>query len=208
MSKNELLNQCGIFIISSEIDEEVAERFLEFIFLCHTDPSIEKAIHEISGGKINIIINSPGGCLHSTMAIVDAMRGSKFPVVTTGIGTIMSGGLMIFMSGNERQLTKNCIAMSHQASSAMSGKTHEILAQRNYEDKILKMMINMYKENTGLDAEQIKTHLLPASDVYLDAEECLKFNLADKIIPSSFVREVTDGISEKISKLGRDEQNG
>jgi ATP-dependent protease ClpP protease subunit len=43
-------------------------------------------------------------------------------------------------------------------------------------------MIAILKEATGLAPSKIKSKLLPASDVYLTAEEVLQYNIADNIL--------------------------
>jgi ATP-dependent protease ClpP protease subunit len=42
-------------------------------------------------------------------------------------------------------------------------------------------MVNLYNNSTGLDEETIKSVLLPAQDVYLSAEEALRYNICDHI---------------------------
>jgi ATP-dependent protease ClpP protease subunit len=43
-------------------------------------------------------------------------------------------------------------------------------------------MVSILKEATGLPPHKIKAKLLPASDVYLTAEEVVEFGVADYIL--------------------------
>jgi len=43
-------------------------------------------------------------------------------------------------------------------------------------------MINHYKKCTGLSEKVIREVLLPAEDVWLSAEEAVKYKIADKIV--------------------------
>jgi ATP-dependent protease ClpP protease subunit len=43
-------------------------------------------------------------------------------------------------------------------------------------------MVQLLKDATGLPPSKIKTKLLPASDVYLTAEEVLELGVADHIL--------------------------
>jgi ATP-dependent protease ClpP protease subunit len=42
-------------------------------------------------------------------------------------------------------------------------------------------MVNILREATGLDSRTIKSKLLPASDVWLTAEELIELGIADRI---------------------------
>jgi len=42
-------------------------------------------------------------------------------------------------------------------------------------------MLNHYKKHTKLSLADIKKYLLPSEDVYLSAEEALKYKICDKI---------------------------
>jgi ATP-dependent protease ClpP protease subunit len=42
-------------------------------------------------------------------------------------------------------------------------------------------MVNILKEATGLDTRTVKNKLLPASDVYLTADELIELGVADHI---------------------------
>ena len=43
-------------------------------------------------------------------------------------------------------------------------------------------MINHYKKCTGLGEKKIREILLPPEDVWLSAEEAVKYGIADKIV--------------------------
>jgi ATP-dependent Clp protease protease subunit len=100
-----------------------------------------------------------------------------------GLGTIASSGLLIFMAGHRgrRMLTPNTSILSHQYSWGVEGKAHELFAMTKEFNLIQHRMIEHYRECTGLDEEVIRRQLLPASDVWLTAEEALKLNICDYI---------------------------
>ena len=100
-----------------------------------------------------------------------------------GLGSIASSGLLIFLSGHKgrRVLTPNTSILSHQFSWDVGGKAHELFATVKEFDLTQKRMIEHYRKCTGLDDDTIRTVLLPPQDVYLDAEEALKYNICDAI---------------------------
>lgn len=144
---------------------------------------IEANYQENKPDIMNLLICSTGGDLHAAFAIIDVMRGSHIPIRTVGLGEISSAGLMIFLAGKkgERILTPNTSIMSHAWSGGAQGKAHELLAVSKEFSLTSTRMIQHYKKCTGLKEKEIIKHLLPSSDVYLSAEEALKYGICDKI---------------------------
>ena len=132
---------------------------------------------------LNMIICSPGGDLNAAFALVDTMRGSAIPIRTIGLGQIASAGLLIFISGTKGQriLTPNTSILSHQYSWGAFGKEHELFATVKEFDLTTKKMIAHYKKCTGLNEKKIREVLLPAHDVWLDAQEAKKYGLCDLV---------------------------
>jgi ATP-dependent Clp protease, protease subunit len=66
---------------------------------------------------ITVIINSSGGDVYTSFAIIDAIRGCKSPINTVGTGHIMSAASLILASGTgKRILTPNTSVMIHEMS--------------------------------------------------------------------------------------------
>jgi ATP-dependent Clp protease protease subunit len=168
----------GIFILSSEITTENTSDAIEFILeknLCATKQRLE---------NLTIIINSEGGDLTGAFALIDIMQGSRIPVHTLGLGQISSAGLLIFMAGKKgfRTITPNTSILSHQYSWGSNGKEHELVAIVKEFTLTGKRMLNHYMKCTGMTEKKVKEILMPSSDVYLDAPEAVKYNIADKVV--------------------------
>lgn len=133
--------------------------------------------------SLHLIINSPGGHLHACFALIDVMRGSAIPVHTTGLGLIASCGLLTFMAGTKghRVLTPNTSILSHQYSSGMGGKEHELVAAQRENELTTERMVELYKKCTGMSQKKIREILLPASDIWMNAKEAVDYGIADKI---------------------------
>ena len=80
-----------------------------------------------------------------------------------------------------RMLTPNTSILSHQYSWGSDGKHHELFAMTKEFGLAQQRMMDHYRVTTGLDEEVIKQRLLPASDVYLSAEEALALGICDFI---------------------------
>lgn len=133
--------------------------------------------------EITLIINSPGGDVGSAFALIDTMKGSAIPVKTIGLGLIASAGLLTFMSGlkGKRIITPNTSILSHQYSWGSHGKEHELFATVREFEMTTERMMQLYKSCTGLPEKKIREILLPPHDVWLSAQDAVKFKIADKI---------------------------
>jgi len=134
--------------------------------------------------ELQLIINSPGGSVHSAFALIDTMKGSAIPIKTIGIGLIASCGILTFMAGKRgrRLITPNTSILSHQYSWGSRGKEHELFATMREFELSSERMLTHYKKCTGLNEKKIREILLPPQDVWLSAEEAVKYGIADKIV--------------------------
>lgn len=168
----------GIFILSNEITTDNTSDAIEFIL----EKNLSRKKDRLE--NLTIIINSEGGDLAAAFALIDIMQGSNIPVHTLGLGQISSCGLLIFMAGKKgfRTITPNTSILSHQYSWGSQGKEHELVAIVKEFTLTGKRMLNHYMKCTGMPEKKVKEVLMPSSDVYLDANEAVKYNIADKVV--------------------------
>lgn len=133
--------------------------------------------------ELVMMINSPGGSVSAAFAIIEAMKGSKIPVKTVGMGQICSAGLLIFMNGykGHRVLTPTCSVMSHQFSTVIDGTYHELISSAKELNYVHKRILDTYMLCTGKPAAYVMKHLLNPHDAWLSPEEAVKHKMADKI---------------------------
>lgn len=81
------------------------------------------------GDTAKIILNTSGGDLAAGVQIISAMRESKATVITRIDGECFSLGTMIFLSGDECEVSPYAIAMFHNYSGGVEGKGNEQLAE-------------------------------------------------------------------------------
>lgn len=170
------LSDKGIYYFSGDFNQSSVKDCITWILDANFQ---DKTQYE----ALTLIISSYGGDLFSAFALIDVMRGSAIPVNTIGLGIIASAGLMTFIAGNpgQRIITPNTSILSHQWSSGMFGKAHELMASQKQFDLTTTRMIAHYKKCTKLSEKQIREKLLPAQDVWLSAEEAKEYNLADQV---------------------------
>jgi ATP-dependent Clp protease protease subunit len=165
----------SVHFINGEIDEESIIECIKWITYENLD-SKDKTL--------TLYINSTGGSLYDAFALIDIMKHSKFPVRTIAIGACMSAAFLIFASGQkgQRYAAKNTSLMCHQFTESMDNKYHDLKATMRENDLCNQRMIDILRDATGLTAAKIKTKLLPASDVYLTAEEAVELGVADQLL--------------------------
>jgi ATP-dependent Clp protease, protease subunit len=165
----------SIYFLSGEITEENINECIKWVIYENLDPK-EKVL--------TLYVNSSGGDLYQAFALIDVMRSSKHVVRTVGIGSIMSAAFLIFTSGDqgERYLAVNTGIMCHQFSGGTDAKFHDLKAEMKENELLNKKMVDILKNATGLPTTKIKTKLLPASDVYLTAQEAIELGIADHLL--------------------------
>jgi len=164
------------FYLSGEIDEDTVNDCIRWIIYENLDTAKEKVL--------TLYINSTGGDLYTAFALIDMIKSSRHPIRTIGIGAVMSAAFLIFACGtkNERYAAKNTSFMCHQFSTGVEAKYHDIKAEMKENESLNNKMVLILKEATNLSPSVIKKKLLPASDVYLTAEEVVELGIADNIL--------------------------
>lgn len=178
--------------ISAEdrINSGLLDNHIHFLYGDIDEDNVMNAIYWITYENLlpgdyplTLYINSDGGSLQDAFALIDVIKKSNKPVITIGLGSVCSSGFMIFAAGarGNRYISPNASIMCHQYSDSTIGKYHDIRASAKEHELINRRMVNLLTEVTGLTASVVKRRLLPASDVYLTAEELIELGVADHI---------------------------
>ena len=170
-----LLLDSHMFFLYGDIEEENIDRCIKWIEYENIDPKDK---------LLTLYVNTTGGDLYQSLALIDIMKSSKHPIRTIGLGSIMSGGFLIFVCGTkgERYIAPNAGIMCHQLSDDITDKYHDIKSAVKEVENCNARMIKILRDATGLTALKIQSKLLPASDVYLTARELIQLKAADYIL--------------------------
>ena len=173
-----LMWNAGIIYFAEQFTSETTKPVINTIIEKNLMPNSERP------NEITLVINSPGGSVHAAFALIDTMKGSAIPIKTVGLGLIASCGILTFMAGTKgkRLITPNTSILSHQYSWGSQGKEHELFARVREYELSTERMIEHYKKCTGLKEKQIREVLLPPQDVWLSAEDAVKYGIADKVV--------------------------
>jgi ATP-dependent Clp protease protease subunit len=166
----------SVHFLHGEITEENVLSCIKWITYENLDRKEKK--------KLTLYINSIGGDLYQAFALIDVIKNSYHPVSIIGMGAVMSAAFLVFAAGTKgsRVAAKNCSFMCHQYSETFTGKHHDLKATMKEGEMYNAKMIDVLQEATGLPRAKIRSKLLPASDVYMNAEEVLELGVADHIL--------------------------
>lgn len=162
-----------IIFLGGPIDDHVANLIIaQLLFLESEDAKKD----------ITLYINSPGGSVSSTLAIMDTMQHIKPDVATVCVGIAASGGAWVLSSGakGKRFALPNAEVMIHQPLGGTEGQASDIAITAEHILKTKKNLVKIMSKNTGRSEEQIEKDL--DRDFYMSAEEAKKYGIVDDII--------------------------
>ena len=131
---------------------------------------------------ISIYINSPGGSVHSGLAIYDTIRHLKCDVSTIGVGMCASMGAFILSSGTKgkRFALPSCEIMIHQVLGGAQGQATDIEIETKHMLGIKQRLNTLLAENTGKTFEEVTNDT--ERNHWMTAEEAMQYGIIDKVI--------------------------
>jgi len=138
--------------------------------------------------KIIVTINSPGGSVTESIAIIDGLEDLKkqgVKIITIGRGCLLSGGFYIFICGDERIAGENTIFMVHGPQIITPPPNSFIPPSPPIDDPLMDMIknifINMLIKYTSIPKEKLDLMIKDNLDIFMDAKEAVRLRVADKI---------------------------
>lgn len=162
-----------IIFLGSPIDDDVANVVIaQLLFLDSEDKDKD----------IKLYINSPGGQVHSGLAIYDTMNFVRPDVQTICVGLAASMGAFLLAGGakNKRFALPNSEIMIHQPSGGAEGKASDIEITAKNILKAKERLNKILAKNTGKSVQQIERD--SDRDYFMNAQEAEKYGLIDQII--------------------------
>ena len=163
----------NIIFLGGPIEDYTANIVIaQLLFLQSEDPKKD----------ISLYVNSPGGSVTATLAIVDTMNHVKNDVSTVCVGLAASGAAIILSSGakGKRFALPNAEIMIHQPLGGAQGQATDIEITAKQIIKIREKLNKILSENTGQPVSQIEKDV--ERDYYMSTEEAKKYGVIDKIL--------------------------
>jgi ATP-dependent Clp protease, protease subunit len=133
---------------------------------------------------INILLNSPGGDVIETLALIDYMKsqevqGIKFNIIVRG--SAMSAAALLLTCGTGlRAASKHSKIMVHQLSTVAVGKLSDVKSNARFSEELENDCNQLMAENSKMDKEYWEG--ISSSDYFMSAEKALECGIIDKII--------------------------
>lgn len=166
-----------IVFIGGSVDDNVANIVIaQLLFLESEDPKKD----------INLYVNSPGGYIHSGLAIVDTIKYVKPDVSTVCVGLAASMGAVILSAGTKgkRRILPHAEVMIHQPWGGAEGQATDIEITAKHILKQREVISKILADTTGQSLKQIEKDV--ERDFFMNAGEAKKYGIVDEIyIPRS-----------------------
>jgi ATP-dependent Clp protease protease subunit len=164
----------NIIFLGGPIDDNVANIVIaQLLFLQAEDPKKD----------ISLYINSPGGSVTATLAMIDTINYIKNDVSTICVGMAASGGAWLLSAGKKgkRYALSNSEMMIHQPlQGGIEGQASDIEITARQIIKTKERLAKIMSDNTGQDLKKVTADI--DRDFYMSADEARKYGLIDKVL--------------------------
>ena len=148
------------FYLSGEIEE--ASEYVEWFDTIRNARSTD---------TVKIYINSGGGDLYTALQFLRVMSETDAHVITSVEGACMSAATMIFLHGDEFEVTPHSLFMFHNYSAGVFGKGGEMFDQLQFERAWSENFLSeVYKDFLTPDEIQSMLH---NKDIWMTSEQVM-----------------------------------
>jgi ATP-dependent Clp protease protease subunit len=171
-----------IVFLGTGIDDHVANQIIaQLLFLEAEDPDKD----------IQMYIQSPGGSVHSGLAIYDTMQLIKPDVATHAVGVTASMGTVLLAGGTKgkRFALPHATIHMHQAQGGTEGAASDIEIMAKEILRLQTTLRQILAKHTGQEYEKISADF--DRDRWLSAEEAVEYGIVDEILAPARSKELT-----------------
>ena len=162
-----------IIFLGVPIDDDVANIIqAQLLFLAAKDP----------GADITMYLNTPGGQVHSGLAIYDTMQLVQPDVATVCTGMAASMGSVLLCAGQKgkRSALPHSRVLIHQPLGGAQGQATEILIAAKEIEKTRTELFNIIADHSGQPYEKVAAD--GERDYWMTAQEALEYGMVDEIL--------------------------
>ena len=161
-----------IIFLGGPIDDHMANLVIaQLLFLESEDPKKD----------VQIYVNSPGGSVTATLAMLDTMAYIKPDVATVCVGIAASGAAILLAGGakGKRFALPNAEVMIHQPWGGASGQATDIEITAKHIISVRARLNKILAKATGQSIEKVEKDV--ERDFFMSAEEAKKYGIIDDI---------------------------
>ena len=186
-----LLKERIIMLFTPIVDQVANTIIAQLLYLEREDPDKD----------ISFYIQSPGGSIHSGLAIYDTMQLIRCDVSTICVGMAASMATVLLCAGakGKRYALPNATIHMHQAVGGAQGQAADIEIAAREIMRMQEIIRNIIARHTGQPMDKI-THDTDR-DFYLSSEQAVEYHLVDEILGKQTEEAAgTDGAEGKEEK--------
>jgi len=165
-----------IIFLGGPIEDNTANIVIaQLLFLESEDPKKD----------ISLYINSPGGSVTATLAMLDTMNHIKPDVSTVCVGVAASGAAILLSAGKKgkRYALPNAEVMIHQPWGSAQGQASEIEITAKHILSVRDKLNKILAKNTGQTLTKVENDV--DRDFFMSAEDAKKYGIIDDIYKNS-----------------------
>jgi len=145
--------------------------------LSRLDKKLYKKSMELNGYQPEIVVHikSEGGDIFAGLSGMDHIKACWCHVTTVADGLCASAATFLLMGGHYRMMRPSAYILIHQLSSEFWGKYEDMKDELKSCEKFMKIITNIYKENTKIPSKKLDTMM--KRDIYLTFDDCMKYEI-------------------------------
>ena len=161
-----------IIFLGGPIEDDSANLIIaQLLFLNSEDPKKD----------ISLYINSPGGSVTATLAMLDTMNHIKPDVSTVCVGIAASGAAILLSAGakGKRYALPNAEVMIHQPWGGAQGQATDIEITAKHILSVRDKLNKILSKNTGKPLASVEKDV--DRDFFMSADEAKKYGIIDQL---------------------------
>lgn len=188
--------------VANSGDEDVAHQLMSMMHGAHNDESriislygdvaehtmaqvVMQMIHYAnqSNSPIHLLLSTYGGSVDEMFSLYDTIKFIQAPVVTVGLGKVMSAGTLLLASGEKgkRMIGRTSRVMLHALSGGVAGNIFDIQNDVKEMSRLQGQMVDFLVEESTMTKTQVED-IMGKRDHYLTAEQAVKYGIVDVIM--------------------------
>lgn len=166
-----------LFYLDTEVSSDLLHTVTMQIYKIN---GIDYGVPSEERTPIVLVINSRGGSVEDGIALMDAIKQSKTPVIGVCVGYAMSMAFSIYSVCHKRIAMPNAIFMFHDGTEGMLNTTTKFADFAAFSPKIDRRIYKMIAENSKFTSEYLEN--ISPHDNYWFADEMVEKGIVDSII--------------------------
>lgn len=172
-----------IYLYGPLVDEGTRAFFEEWGEPAWSALWFKERLEEMSGSKIEIRINSPGGSVPEISSIVLSMQESNKEFLCVNEGKAFSAASVVLCMGDERKLAELSETMIHNARSIVIGDKNELKAAADRLSDLDEQVLKLYADQLEKDEKEIK--LMMDAETFMSAQKASECGFGEIYKPAN-----------------------